>query len=446
MKNDMQNDIYSFFIYESRVYEIEMSEPIIYFSYTKKEQNMNFAMNQAGLFVTYVAFCKVFNKNQPCDYVQTNKYETELLELWDNIWMSITRKFKNISHHLFLKSILQYYKRVFHLFFPKLVRNQKNGDLTPESCKNIKIAFDFLLNSAYNPNMIIPILFNSAKIVVLPFGNFSASFENTIKAILNTPGSPLQYLAIMYDDHYLFSNFPPDVFQTLALSIVFKFGYLKLLSSEKDKNDLFFEIGLRKLKNDDIKVYSPEIYINGKNHHLSVLKIGSTESFRFIIALKESISPTVDVLNSLPIFIRPLHYFLDSLHIGPRKIKNKIPYLQIYNNHNKKCLYYSTKKISTQFLPSAHQLIINGILFTHSTQINLLSNYVSIFIPSSSRFFMLCKSDQISESVVVIKTESKKISKIIEDCKSFNNPMNTNCLCVQNISNNSNLMLPIVPF
>ncbi|OHT02507.1 hypothetical protein TRFO_30337 [Tritrichomonas foetus] len=431
----MQSDFFSFFVYESKITDIEMSEPILYFSYTKSEQNEHFAINQAGLFITFVGFCKIFNHSQPCDYIQTKNHETALLELGDNIWMSITREYSKTPQYQFLHTILLCYKRIFQLFFPMPTRDPKTGDVFPESRDLMKHAFELITKSIYNPNMMMPILYDSILRIDLPSNIYSTELEKTVTALLHINTSPIEYLAVMYSDYFIFTNYPIDVSRTIYLCFRSQFEHFQFNSPTKDQNEFYYEIGLVKNKKGETEVHSPSIYIKGQKNHLVVLRHGC---FRYAIALKASIEPEASLLDALPSFIRPIRVFITALQIEIKKNKPKCPYFQITSNKNYRSLGMTSQKIPTQLMPNIHNLIITATIFARS-----YSKSVYLALPIANRFFIWCKSDSVADSAVVIKSESKKISKLIEACKYFNDPVHVTRFNIN--SRNEILRLPFIP-
>ena len=110
------SSVHTFLVFDAFSMKPDGSDPVVFYSYPQSGQSQHFAVNQAGLLITFVKFCKRFRPTRDCDYILTRSRETALLELSDEIWISVSRDVADAPGRYYLISILQTYRRIYELF------------------------------------------------------------------------------------------------------------------------------------------------------------------------------------------------------------------------------------------------------------------------------------------------------------------------------------------
>lgn len=433
----MQSDpnITGFLIFDYKVNDEEMLEPFVYYSYYTIEQPPNFILNQAGLFITFVSFCKMFNKSQLCDYVRTQQQETALYELDSNVWMSITRELDN-PIKIPLLAILKEYKNIFNLFFPPLKREETTKLLDSSSKESIKRGFDLIIQSDFDSHFLDILLYNSYYWLELAKEMVAFEFEKTINLILTVPRSPIQYLAIEYIEKLLYNNFPNDVINTLLICLKCKLKNLLFVSQPHGIDAIYYEIGMN-IKANEMVINSPKLYINNHIYHLVIIRI---QSFRLIVTLKEEIGPTEGFLNSLPRLLIPIYQFLASMKMKdpiPSKIKSSFFQIKASSNSNHLSSYHYKLPI-TQF-PPVQSLLMSCYRFVNDSFLS----YKCIGLSTPNKYFIWYQKDRIAETAVILKTDSKKVSELIDESKCYNDPSYGNQ--IEFSTRNGPIPFPIFP-
>ena len=113
------------------------------------KSNPFFIVNQVGLFLTFLKFSTRFSQDAPCDYIRTDKHEIVILELENQVWMSIQREtpLTELSNRNSLHSMLRSCKNIYQLFFNPPKRDPETNLITPLSINHLKSAFNMIINS-----------------------------------------------------------------------------------------------------------------------------------------------------------------------------------------------------------------------------------------------------------------------------------------------------------
>ena len=262
-----------FMVFDVKSKPEDIGPPTVFFYHSnetsnqKEKDNMNGQF--AGLIIGFIQTSLKFTLNEPCDYILTNLHEIALIELHNDVWISVCRKkSQNINPEL-LKSLLQICRDIYKLFFPLPVRDE-NGTVKKASARMLKSAFEMISSAVSWTDINFLNIFQSTFELTLP----TTFMEKLIHAVRNviSAGDFFSHINIMYGRYTVFSTLPMDISTTLAICMKNKLQYLFPNTVESIQDQLFWMIGLSISHHGFVTVYSPPIIIDGKNYPLVCLK------------------------------------------------------------------------------------------------------------------------------------------------------------------------------
>lgn len=408
------DDDFSLLVFDSLLPKGDDAEPRILFSYSTMESSPFLDVNQAGIFITLIKFCMRFRCSAPCNYVETDGYCTGIAELDADIFFSLKRR-KGASDDSAtganLKLIVDSCRQMFRLFFPPLHRDAASNALDAKSVRIVQEGFGLIAKSIFKIDMTIERFYESAFKLDLSY-QLDSSISSICYQLISNHNSPIMNIAVLYSHYYIYSSFPPDVSRTISLALRVKFSYLFPKVLVKEENKLYWIIGMWYSERGELNVYSPPLYIGEHVFPFVALRCGK---FRFIITLKENVSPTNDVLLSLPYFIKPLKSFLSNLDVKTIVGKFDASYFRIQCDKRNLGLNFANHKVPEVDIP-----LVQSLLLTCKSYGTDFAKYSNICFPAPSDFFISYKNNEKEEIVAMIKTYIDKVSDQIESCNLLN--------------------------
>lgn len=422
-----------FVVFDGNVSEKEGAELVIFYSiylndfFNNSNKNDNssniansiykrpyFLVNHVGLLLTFIKFSRHFTYNVPCNYVRTDNHETALLELGDQIWISAQRQSSasDPSNRELLHSILCLCKNIYTLFFGLPKRDPKTNLVTPRSVKTLQTGFDMIVKSIACTDLGFIHLFDSFFRL-----NISNEFSQRLAHHIHDLKSKLQieHIAIMYSRYFVYSTFPADISRTLSICLRMKLHYLFPRVLAKDDELLYWIIGLSKTERNTLSLYTPPLYIDGKEYPLLALR---EKKLRFIIALKDNVCPTLTLLDRIPPHLAPLQQIFRKFVLETKNGKKNGPYIVLKNQFLTKSLFLTHEKITDSFIPIAERMIIQAHLFAST-----YSPYVTIVFPGINCYIFYQKGRE-GEAVVISINESKEVTQFLKNSKELLVPEN----------------------
>lgn len=411
----MSSAVHTFLVFDAYPTKPSGGDPVVFYSYPQSGCPQHFALNQAGLLITFVKLCRRFSPTQDCDYILTNAHETALLELSDDIWISISRDVTDAPGRYYLKSILETYCRIYDLFFERPVRDQVTRVVVPRSRRRLADAFDMIIrgiNRAPQRELIFDYLYNS-------FYHFEldARFlcELSIKVNELFRKCPFEHLAIVYSNHHLFSTFPSETFKTLLLAIRMKLAYLFPAPRSGQTRGWRWMIGLSH-EGEILNVYAPPIRIDGEPYPLIMLKQGKV---KMIVALKNTVPLLpVDIMNLVEELDIVLKFFgIDRFKEREVKGTVKSRYLCLKNEPKKRSLSISRNQVSEQLVMEMEQAVIRAN--------NYMRNYMNICTiawPMKQDMFLTYTSTRDDETVSIVKPKGMKLTPAVAIAQELEKP------------------------
>ena len=409
------SSVHTFLVFDAFSMKPDGSDPVVFYSYPQSGQSQHFAVNQAGLLITFVKFCKRFRPTRDCDYILTRSRETALLELSDEIWISVSRDVVDAPGRYYLISILQTYRRIYELFFEKPVRDKVTKVVLPRMRRRLADAFDMIIrgvNNAPSRERIVDYLYNS-------FYHFELDpmflCKLSIKVNELFRKCPLEHLAIVYSNHHLFSTFPSDVFKTLLLAIRMKLGYLFPAPRSGQTRGWRWMIGLS-YEGDVLNVYAPPIRINGKPYPLIMLK---QDKIKIIVALKGEVPLLpVDMFNLVEELDVVMKFFgIDRFKETTVKGTAKGRYLCLKNEPKKSTLSISKYKVSDQLVDDLAMAVMRANYY--------MRNYVhvsTLAFPLKQEMYLLYATSDADETISIVKPKSMKLTQAVATSAQLEQP------------------------
>ena len=409
--------IRSFLVFDGFTSKDEGFEPTILYEMQSNPVPSYFSVNQVGIFITLIKFSQFFSKNIPLEYTLTDKNETSLMELHDNVWMSISQNPSNSSNFHLLREILLSCKKIYNLFF-SLPQRGKDGLITRNSKKTLNSVFEMILSALIKTNLTFIHLFDSF-FQIDPKPDIIKKLFPLIDSLIKYQ-SPISNIAIMHSRHFIYSNFPIDITKTLAICLNINLPYLFPQVLAKDEEHLYWIIGLSRSESGLINVYAPPILVNNEYYPFIALRF---KKIRILISLKPNIVPTPEVLNTIPRYLKPLKIYLNNLKIESNYGKFDGSYILLKHNKEKRMLFLSNQKISDTTIPLAESNIIMCYTFSKN-----FGKFAEIAFTGNSNYFILYLPNINNEEIILFcKTEIKEISNSINIIKELliNNNINS---------------------
>ena len=417
----------SFIVFDGVMPLAEGSEPAVFFTHLPQESNnKHFAVNQVGLLLTFIRFAQRFSDDLPCDYIRTSSHETSLLELDNQVWISVQRQISPSmpSNRNLLHSILQSCKRIYKLFFQLPERDKKTAEVTPTSVKILQHAFQMIVDSITWADLGFIHLFDSFFQLKLD-DVFSSQMYPIIQNIL-TSNTHIAHIAIMYSKYFIFYTFPTDIARTLAICLRMKLPYLFPRVLVKEEERLYWIIGLSMTNRKSCCIYAPPLYIDGKKYPLIALRM---KKLRFIMTLKDDITPMPDLLQQIPPVIRNLRKHCEKLKFKSNQGRNEKSgsFVVLKNYPQETMLTLCHEKLSDQTIP----IIENMIFQSHTLATDISLNKANVVFPGPANLgYYICLRRSIHEEVVVIcqclnKEVSQAVNKAADIAKNVKLPQVT---------------------
>lgn len=415
-----------FVVFDGNVSEKEGAELVIFYSiylndfFNNNNKNDNssnvansiykrpyFLVNHVGLLLTFIKFSRHFTNSVPCDYVCTDNHETALLELGDQIWISAQRQSSSSdpSNRELLHSILYLCKNIYTLFFGLPKRDPKTNQVIPQSVKTLQTGFDMIIKSIACTDLGFIHLFNSFFRLDISedFSQILSRYIHELKSRL-----PIEHFAIMYSRYFIYSTFPVDVSRTLSICLRMKLRYLFPRVLAKNDELLYWIIGLSKTERNTLSLYTPPLFIDGKEYPLLALR---EKKLRFIIALKNNFFPTLSLLQKIPPSLAPLQQIFRKFTLetknGNKNGNKNGPYIVLKNQFLNKSLFLTHEKIMDPFIPVAEKMIIQAHLFAST-----FSHFVTVVFYGTS-CYIFYKKERDNEAVVICRNESKEVTQAL---------------------------------
>ncbi|KAK8890963.1 hypothetical protein M9Y10_028164 [Tritrichomonas musculus] len=422
-----------FIIFDGNVSEKEGAEPVIFYSINLNEffnrngksdnstNNANsiynrpfFLVNYVGLLLTFIKFSRHFTQDIPCNYVRTDNHETSLLELDDQIWMSAQRQssLSDPSNREILHSILCLCRNIYKLFFNPPKRDPTTNLVTPRSIKRMQMGFDMIVKSIACADLSFVHLFDSF---------FQLKLENKFLYLINQSVQqlkakfPIAHIAILYSRYFIFSTFPVDIARTLSICLRMKLPYLFPRVLAKDDELLYWIIGLSKTERNTLALYSPPLFIYGKEYPLLALR---EKKLRFIITLQNTVCPSLTLLDRIPASLTPLRQLFRRVKLETKNGRKNGPYIVLENQSIQKFLFLTHEKLSDPFIPIAEKKIIQAHLFASN-----FSPLVTIVFPGAG-YYIYFRRRGNDESLVICLNESKEVTQALKNSSELLIPEN----------------------
>lgn len=410
----MASLIECFLVFDGRPQKTELSAPPLFFVRTESEESKHFAENQAGIFLTLIKFAKFFTNKIPVDYALTNHHEIAIVELCDNIWISISKKNLGTPNRHLLYAIANCCIRLYNLFFPKPVRDD-TGNVSRRSAKLLNSSFAQIIQAISYTNLTFIHLFDSF-FQADPPPNIKLEFNQIASQILSAD-SPIVHLAVMHSRNFIYSTFPTDIANTIAVSLQTKFPYLFPRVLIKDEEHLYWIIGLSRSDKGPMNVYAPPLLIDNEQYPLVALRY---KKFKILMTIKPQIVPTPEVFLQIPPRLKNLKQLLNKLRIETTKCLIDYPFIVISSNTEQRQLSLFNKRISDASIPIAEQDIIRGHFFSH-----LIGNFSTVGFLGRLGYFMHYIRDNQREKMTYVKCSASELSKQISFAKEIADEVNT---------------------
>ncbi|OHS99088.1 hypothetical protein TRFO_34576 [Tritrichomonas foetus] len=402
-------NLQSFIVFDGVMPVAEGSEPTVFFSrFPTDIHQPHFAVNQVGLLLTFLRFATRFAGDTPCDYIRTSSHETAILELDNQVWMSVQRQISpnSPSNRDLLNSMLRSCKSIYQLFFQPPKRNPETEEILDESAVILKKAFEVIVNSITWADLGFIHLFDSFFQLKLN-DQFSSELCPIIHRLLNSD-VPIAHIAIMYSRYFIFYTFPTDVARTLSICLRMKLPYLFPRVLAKEDERLYWIIGMSKTERRTVSIYAPPLFIDGKQYPLIALRM---KKIRFILTLQSGVIPSPKLLAAVPPLLKPLRKHCEKLKLETRSGKKSGPYVVLKNLPQEKMLTLSHEKLSDPTIPIAENMIFQAHLFAT----NVAQQKSSIVFPGPSGLgYYVCLRKTIAEEVVVMcQNDTKEVTRAI---------------------------------
>lgn len=388
------------------------------------KSNPFFIVNQVGLLLTFLKFSTRFSQDAPCDYIRTDKHEIVILELENQVWMSIQREtpLTELSNRNSLHSMLRSCKNIYQLFFNPPKRDPETNLVTPLSINHLKSAFDMIIHSMAWADLGFIHLFESF-FQLTPDKAFSFALNPIINEFSST--LPISHMAIMYSRYFIFHTFPTDVARTLSICLRVKLPYLFPRILAKDEERLYWIIGLSVTERNTLSIYPPPLFINGKQYPLIALR---KKKLRFLFTLKDNVAPTPELLSSITPHLKPLVKLCDRLKLETKGNRNASPYIVLRNHPLEKNLSLTHEKLSDATIVFAEKTISQAHLFATSYAKKSIICYPGN--PAYLGYYVYFKKRQSEESVVMCQSETKEVTTALHVSHELLNSRNVKTQCL----------------
>ena len=402
-----------FMVFDVKSRPDDLGPPTVFFYHSnetdKKEKDLN--GQYVGLIIGFIQTSLKFTLSEPCDYILTNLHEIALIELSNDVWISVCRKkSQNINPEL-LKSLLQICRDIYKLFFP-LPERDENDKVKKASARMLKSAFEMISSAVSWTDINFLNIFQSTFELTLP----TTFMEKLLHAVRNViaAGDFFSHINIMYGRYTVFSTLPMDVSTTLAICMKNKLQYLFPNTVESIQDQLFWMIGLSISHHGFVTVYSPPIIIEGKNYPLVCLK---KNKLKIILLLNPKIQPTPDILQNIPHIIKPITQLFSQFKTETKKGSIQGSYLVIKNNIVNKRIQMANEKLPDPQIPFVENSIVNVSYCLHEYDKNS-----EIYMPVGNDYVSYASLTKKTEDVVLLKSDKSLTIDPIDTCKCLIKP------------------------
>ena len=273
--------LHSFIVFNAVPPSEEGADPkVLWYFGNHGETDQYYALNQAGLLMTFVAFCKRFDTDAPCDYVFTNRHEIMMLELSGPIWMGVVLNSSRPTNRALLRSILLYCRSMFSFFFHPLGQLSKeppvDGEEDPHVTQWVNYAFPLIVKSVDWNHLDFTYIFNSCVIQGLNTRKSSGrkSLATLCRELISRNPLLVDNVAILYQKRkVVYSTFDHDVTRILAFGVRHRFGHLfhhKPAAGAPEK--LTWLVGRYRNQVGLLSMYQQPIYYGGRPHLVLAFK------------------------------------------------------------------------------------------------------------------------------------------------------------------------------
>jgi hypothetical protein len=412
----------SFIVFDGIVPPAEGSEPIIYFAQCPAVADPHFAVNLAGVLITFRKFCTHFTAASACDYVATDTHEFAILELAQDIWMAVQRKLSSSPNRDLLRSMLHSCKSLYNLFWPTPRRIPGTNDLTHQSRRLLAETFTMIVNSITWNDLAFIQLFDSY--LQLDPGPLEQQLVQAVSAIQANTTVPIAHIAVLHSRYFVHSTFPRDVSRTIGLAMSLKFRYLFPNSLVKQEERLYWIIGLSRAASGAMTLYAPHVNVGGQLFPIVALR---RLKWRIVIALRPECEIAPDVLSQIPKVLTQLQRLIKDVRVETCKGRKTGPYIVVRNESAERRLMLSHDNVSYPLIPVAENTIFLAQWFAAST-----ARVATVAFPMSGDFVVYFKEDGTKEVVVLYKVVVGGVSAAVRECRMLaEEPQNIMALKVQ---------------
>lgn len=396
--------IYNSFVIFDSLSAGEGKPPTVLFAYSPEKKLEDFYLEKyTGLIIGFIQICCRFHTEDPCSYIRTKNTEIVLLELTDNIWMAISKKFKTTSARTLLSSMLESCRDIYYLFFPTPKRDPNTNFIDKDSARTLQSTFTMLIPSISWNDLDFSYIFDSFFQMNVT-DNFARSIILQAKPIM-TNESVISHICILYGRYSIFSTLSTRTTRNLMLCFKMKLPYLFPTVLEKSEDKMYWIIGMRRSPSGFISVYAPPIIIDGARHSIVALR---WRKLKIILALKPGVTATPEVLSRLPHMVNPIRRLFEGSRLETARGRFKVPYMVVRHIPQKRQFFVSNDKLTDVLIPFVEEVVIQADMFARA-----FSPRSAVFIPHSNGFFSYASTLRGTEEIVVCRPEVKDLSELL---------------------------------
>ena len=409
-----ENELLShFMVFDVKNTSEDFGPPTVFFHHSNEENQQEKKDNGqfVGLLVGFIQTSLKFTQTEPCDYILTNLHEIALIELDNDVWISVCRKrSENINPEL-LKSMLHICRDIYKLFFPLPQRDSTNK-VKRASARMLRSAFEMISSAVSWTDINFLNIFQSTFQLTLPT-KFVQKLIYIVQTIISS-GDFFAHINILYGRYTVFSTLPMDVSTTLAICLKNKLQYLFPNTVESIQDQLFWVIGLSMSSHGFVNVYSPPIIIDGVQYPLVCLK---KNKMKIVLLLNPNIQPTPETLQTIPRIIKPITQLFSSFKLETKKGSIQGSYIVIKNNIVNKQIQMANEKLSDPQIPFVENSIVNISYCLHKYDKN-----TEIFMPVGNDFVSYAALTKKTEDLVLWKSDKSTSIESMDTCKNLIKP------------------------
>ena len=401
-----QSLLHSFIVFNAIPPSEEGADPeVLWYFGNHGEVDKYYHLNQAGLLITFLAFCRRFDTDLPCDYVVTHNHEISLLELSDPIWMGVVLNSSRATNRALLRSLLLYCRSMFSFFFHPLAELTKvpsrEREMDPQVLRWIDYAFPLIVNSIDWNHLDFTYIFNTCVMQRLSTRRKSVdrSLASLCRDLISRNPHLIDNVAILYQKRkVVYSTFDHEATRILAFGVRHRFQHLfhhRPAASAPEK--LTWLVG--RYVNDVglLSTYQQPIYLDGERHLLLAFKF---KRFKIVLTQPPDYVVSEEGFDVIERELGDITAFLDES--SPVKITPSVPlsFALAVNDDESRQLTFECVQVDA----ASRYAIDDNFVWIHSATADYAKKAITA-MPAKSRFFLKC--DRTDDNRELLLTFSK---------------------------------------